>query len=129
MWSARYVLAQHSRADTSLLIAILGAAGAGPELLDIPRTGKWISRSTSRRRSTLQRARSAVSGLLRLQYAYSYVPCSGPNNDQLYVTSAHCGACGGDASRQVDYPDSGNLFVVDLSGAFSGGEWRFEFAG
>ncbi|KAI0330567.1 regucalcin [Cubamyces sp. BRFM 1775] len=53
----------------------------------------------------------------------------GPNNDQLYVTSAHCGACGGDASRQVDYPDSGNLFVVDLSGAFSGGEWRFEFAG
>ncbi|KAI9060183.1 regucalcin [Trametes sanguinea] len=53
----------------------------------------------------------------------------GPNNDQLYVTSAHCGACGGDAARQAEFPDSGNLFVVDLSGAFTGGEWRFEFAG
>ncbi|KAL1951620.1 hypothetical protein VTO73DRAFT_769 [Trametes versicolor] len=53
----------------------------------------------------------------------------GPNSDQLYVTTAHCGACGGDATRQADYPDSGNLFVVDLSGAFVGGEWRFKFAG
>ncbi|KAI0673518.1 SMP-30/Gluconolaconase/LRE-like region-domain-containing protein [Trametes maxima] len=52
----------------------------------------------------------------------------GPGNDRLYVTSAHCGACGGDAARQADYPDSGNLFVVDLSGEFVGGEWRFEFA-
>ncbi|KAI0652254.1 regucalcin [Trametes meyenii] len=52
----------------------------------------------------------------------------GPDNDRLYVTSAHCGACGGDAARQADYPDSGNLFVVDLSGEFVGGEWRFEFA-
>ena len=51
----------------------------------------------------------------------------GPNNDQLYVTTAHCGACGGDASRQAQYPDSGNLFVVDLSGQFRGGKWRHEF--
>ena len=28
----------------------------------------------------------------------SLTPRAGPNNDQLYVTSAHCGACGGDAS-------------------------------
>ncbi|OBZ79256.1 Regucalcin [Grifola frondosa] len=53
----------------------------------------------------------------------------GPNNDQLYVTTAHCGACGGDASRQALYPDSGNLFVVDLSGQFQGGMWRYAFAG
>ena len=54
---------------------------------------------------------------------------TGPKNDQLYVTTAHCGACGGDASRQSSFPDSGNVFVVDLSGQFAGGEWRFEFAG
>lgn len=59
----------------------------------------------------------------------SLTPRVGPNGDQLYVTTAHCGACGGDATRQADYPDSGNLFVVDLSGAFVGGEWRFKFAG
>ncbi|RDX52054.1 hypothetical protein OH76DRAFT_1400970 [Lentinus brumalis] len=53
----------------------------------------------------------------------------GPGNDQLYVTTAHCGACGGDTSRQASYPDSGNLFVVDFSGEFAGGDWRFEFAG
>ncbi|PIL31586.1 transporter [Ganoderma sinense ZZ0214-1] len=53
----------------------------------------------------------------------------GPKNDQLYVTTAHCGACGGDASRQAAFPDSGNVFVVDLSGEFTGGEWRFEFGG
>lgn len=51
----------------------------------------------------------------------------GPSEDQLYVTTAHCGACGGDASRQDQYPDSGNLFAVDLSGRFSGAKWRHEF--
>lgn len=54
---------------------------------------------------------------------------TGQNNDQLYVTTAHCGACGEDASRQSLFPDSGNIFVVDLSGRFAGGEWRFEFGG
>ncbi|KAF7347758.1 60S ribosomal protein [Mycena venus] len=39
----------------------------------------------------------------------------GPNNDQLYVTSAHCKASG-ETERQTQYPDSGHLFVVDLSG-------------
>lgn len=43
------------------------------------------------------------------------------------MTTAHCGACGGDAHRQAQYPDSGDLFVVDLSGEFIGGEWRHEF--
>ncbi|KZT72754.1 regucalcin [Daedalea quercina L-15889] len=51
----------------------------------------------------------------------------GPNDDQLYVTTAHCGACGGDASRQAQYPDSGHLFVVDFAGQFRGGRWRHEF--
>ncbi|KAI9572890.1 regucalcin [Boletus coccyginus] len=53
----------------------------------------------------------------------------GPNEDQLYVTTAHCGAIGGDSSLQDKYPDSGHLFVVDLSGHFKGGQWRFPFRG
>ena len=65
-------------------------------------------------------------GLVRY---HIHITTSGPNNDQLYVTTAHCGACGGDGSRQADYPDSGNVFVVDFSGQFTGGEWRFPFAG
>ncbi|KAH7931081.1 hypothetical protein BV22DRAFT_999485 [Leucogyrophana mollusca] len=53
----------------------------------------------------------------------------GPNDDQLYVTTAHCGAIGGDPSRQEQYPDSGHLFVVDLSGQYKGAKWRHEFGG
>ncbi|KAF8807485.1 regucalcin [Phlegmacium glaucopus] len=52
----------------------------------------------------------------------------GPNNDQMFVTTAHCGAMGGDASRQVEYPDSGHLFWVNLVGQFRGLE-RNQFAG
>ena len=52
----------------------------------------------------------------------------GPNNDQMFVTTAHCGAIGGDASRQVQYPDSGHLFWVNLVGRFRGLE-RSQFAG
>ncbi|KIM48124.1 hypothetical protein M413DRAFT_418212 [Hebeloma cylindrosporum] len=44
----------------------------------------------------------------------------GLNNDQMFVTTAHCGAVGGDASRQKQYPDSGHVFLVDLSGLFKG---------
>ena len=51
----------------------------------------------------------------------------GPNEDQLYVTTAHCGAEGGDASLQARYPDSGHIFVVDLAGKFKGGQWRHSF--
>ncbi|KAF8514483.1 SMP-30/Gluconolaconase/LRE-like region-domain-containing protein [Gautieria morchelliformis] len=55
----------------------------------------------------------------------------GPNNDLLYVTTAHCNAIpgSGDPTKQVLYPDSGNLFVVDFHGRYRGGKWRFEFAG
>ena len=47
---------------------------------------------------------------------------SGSNNDHMFVTTAHCGAIGGDPSRQEHYPDSGDLFLVDLSGIFKGVE-------
>ncbi|KAJ7110125.1 SMP-30/Gluconolaconase/LRE-like region-domain-containing protein [Mycena epipterygia] len=47
----------------------------------------------------------------------------GPNNDQLYVTSAHCRASG-EAERQTRYPDSGHLFVVDLSGKSGDKQYR-----
>jgi sugar lactone lactonase YvrE len=47
----------------------------------------------------------------------------GPNNDQLYVTSAHCKASG-EAERQAQYPDSGHVFVVDLSGKSGEKQYR-----
>jgi hypothetical protein len=53
---------------------------------------------------------------------------SGPNNDQLFVTSSHCGAIGGDPCLQTEYPDSGHLFKVDLAGKYKGRE-RYPFAG
>ncbi|KAF8140179.1 regucalcin [Boletus edulis] len=53
----------------------------------------------------------------------------GLNEDQLYVTTAHCGAVGGDSNLQEKYPDSGHLFVVDLSGHYKGGRWRYPFGG
>ncbi|KAF9069132.1 hypothetical protein BDP27DRAFT_1383343 [Rhodocollybia butyracea] len=52
----------------------------------------------------------------------------GPNNDQLFVTSSHCGAIGGDPCLQTEYPDSGHLFKVDLAGKYKGRE-RYPFAG
>ncbi|EJD03564.1 regucalcin [Fomitiporia mediterranea MF3/22] len=62
--------------------------------------------------------------------ALNITACSfgGVQNDQLFVTTAHCGAIGGDASRQQQFPDSGNVFQVDLSGRFKGGQWRYKFA-
>ncbi|GAW07994.1 60S ribosomal protein L13a [Lentinula edodes] len=40
----------------------------------------------------------------------------GPGNDQLYVTSAHCGANNVEENGlQSTYPDSGHLFVVNLA--------------
>lgn len=44
----------------------------------------------------------------------------GPNNDKLFVTTAHCGALGGDPTRQILYPDSGHLFIVDFGGKYRG---------
>lgn len=52
----------------------------------------------------------------------------GAENDQLFVTTAHCGAINGDASRQRQYFNSGDVFQVDLSGRFKGGRWRHAFA-
>jgi hypothetical protein len=43
----------------------------------------------------------------------------------MFVTTAHCSAVGGDPARQEHYPDSGDLFFVDLSGVFKGVERHF----
>lgn len=61
----------------------------------------------------------------------SHPPPKGPDNNLLYVTTAHCGAIPGlgDPSLQEHYPNSGDLFVVDFHGRYRGGEWRFEFDG
>ncbi|KAJ3879062.1 hypothetical protein F5051DRAFT_214467 [Lentinula edodes] len=53
----------------------------------------------------------------------------GPGNDQLYVTSAHCGANNVEEhGLQSTYPDSGHLFVVNLAGKYRGRS-RHSFAG
>ncbi|KAG2023400.1 hypothetical protein CC2G_001058 [Coprinopsis cinerea AmutBmut pab1-1] len=52
----------------------------------------------------------------------------GENYDQLFVTSAHCGAIGGDATRQAEYPDSGHVFRIDFAGRFKGLK-KHQFAG
>lgn len=61
---------------------------------------------------------------------------TGPNQDQLYITTASALAPGGDLSADLDFaavqaqhPNSGNLFTVDLSGKFRDGGWRHEFSG
>lgn len=55
----------------------------------------------------------------------------GPNNDILYVTTARCGCIPGlgDPAEQEQYPNSGDLFLVDLKGRFHGGMWRHKFGG
>ncbi|KAJ7597125.1 hypothetical protein C8J56DRAFT_308866 [Mycena floridula] len=70
--------------------------------------------------------RFTAGGVLDLQVVFptalNITACcfGGPENDQLFVTSAHCGAIGGDPARQQQYPDSGDLFVVDLDGQYRG---------
>lgn len=61
--------------------------------------------------------------------SFSCISFGGPNNDQLFVTTAHCGAIGGDSSRQEQYPNSGDIFQVDLSDRYKGGKWRHNFSG
>ncbi|KDQ20312.1 hypothetical protein BOTBODRAFT_393303 [Botryobasidium botryosum FD-172 SS1] len=61
----------------------------------------------------------------------------GPNLDHLFVTTASCLAEGGDesltrehkAALQEKFPDSGNVFVVDLHGEFREGKYRYEYLG
>ena len=61
----------------------------------------------------------------QILFHISYKQLSGPNNDHMFVTTAHCSAVGGDPTRQEQYPDSGNIFFVDLSGIFKGVERHF----
>lgn len=48
--------------------------------------------------------------------------------DQLFITTTKATVEGGDPNLQKLFPDSGHLFVADLSGQFKGVE-RFHFAG
>ncbi|KAJ3719832.1 hypothetical protein C8R42DRAFT_671905 [Lentinula raphanica] len=53
----------------------------------------------------------------------------GPGNDQLYVTTARCGAIDStESDLQSTYADSGYLFVVNLAGKYKGRS-RHSFAG
>ncbi|PVG03390.1 hypothetical protein CPB86DRAFT_724160 [Serendipita vermifera] len=65
--------------------------------------------------------------------AFSVTACcfGGPDNDQLFVTTAHPAAANVENSDQVyeQYPQSGHLFMVDFHGRFKGGVWRHPFGG
>jgi len=86
-------------------------------------------------------ARFAPDGVYDLEIsipkAWHVTACcfGGPDLDQLYITSASALCPGGDptvtieenTARQTLYPDSGNLFVVDLKGEFQGAQARHDF--
>ncbi|TRM66189.1 hypothetical protein BD626DRAFT_486977 [Schizophyllum amplum] len=63
-----------------------------------------------------------VDVVLEFPKVYRVTSCcfGGPNLDQLYITTAHCAAEGGDEQLQLKYPDSGHLYKVDFSGQFRG---------
>ncbi|KLO20635.1 hypothetical protein SCHPADRAFT_912157 [Schizopora paradoxa] len=73
----------------------------------------------------------AIDFEINIPSALNITACcfGGPNDDQLFITTAHCGAVGGDPSRQARYPDSGDVFVADLAGRYKGGKWRYHFSG
>ncbi|KAI0034317.1 SMP-30/Gluconolaconase/LRE-like region-domain-containing protein [Vararia minispora EC-137] len=52
----------------------------------------------------------------------------GLNNDELFITTAHCSVLGGNNDLQKGHPDSGHLFKVEFAGKYRGGRWRHEFA-
>ncbi|KAJ7070950.1 hypothetical protein C8F01DRAFT_1108452 [Mycena amicta] len=62
--------------------------------------------------------RFSPAGTIDLEVAFPTVlnvtACTfgGPNNELLYVTTAHCRASG-ESERQTEFPDSGDLFVVE----------------
>ncbi|ELU37909.1 WD40 domain-containing protein [Rhizoctonia solani AG-1 IA] len=50
-----------------------------------------------------------------------------PNNDRLFVTTASPEASPEANASLSDYPQSGDLFEVDLKGRYKGSKWRHEF--
>lgn len=79
-------------------------------------------------RITRHKRNGAVDFEIVFPKVYTVTSCcfGGPNMDQLYVTTAHCGANNGPAHKQAQFPYSGDLFKVDLAGRFKGLP-RFEF--
>jgi len=65
--------------------------------------------------------------------AFSVTACTfgGPNNDQLFVTTAHALKEDKTIDTEISdkYPDCGNVFVIDFRGRFTGGAWRHNFGG
>ncbi|KAG8680432.1 hypothetical protein FRC09_018239 [Ceratobasidium sp. 395] len=51
----------------------------------------------------------------------------GPNNDRLFVTTASPEASPEANAKLSDYPQSGDLFEVNLGGRYKGGVWRHSF--
>jgi sugar lactone lactonase YvrE len=64
---------------------------------------------------------------------YSVTACcfGGPDNDQMFVTTAHPSAAKVPNSDTVfeQYPDSGHLYQIDFKNRFRGGSWRHVFGG
>ncbi|KAG8761211.1 hypothetical protein FRC14_006260 [Serendipita sp. 396] len=80
-------------------------------------------------------SRDGTSILFEIQFpkVFSVTACcfGGPNNDQLFVTTAHPSAANVEDPDKVfeQYPDSGHLYKIDFQGRFKGGAWRHAFDG
>ncbi|QRV97580.1 SMP-30/gluconolaconase/LRE-like region protein [Ceratobasidium sp. AG-Ba] len=63
--------------------------------------------------------------------AYSVTACTfgGRDNDKLFITTASTELASDPKPKPSDYPQSGDFFVLDLSGKYKGGTWRYEFRG
>ncbi|KAF7966641.1 hypothetical protein HWV62_37605 [Athelia sp. TMB] len=75
-----------------------------------------------------------IDAEIKFPTVYKVTACcfGGPNEDKLYVTTAHCDATNDTEfaeEKQREFPDSGHLFVVDLAGKYKGGKWRYSFSG
>lgn len=69
--------------------------------------------------------------VVQIPRALNITACTfgGPNNDRLFVTSASPEASPEANASLADYPQSGDLFEIDLNGRFKGCQWRHEFRG
>jgi len=76
--------------------------------------------------------------IIHLPGAFNVTACcfGGPNLDQLYITTGSALCTGGDPNKvfdheakQQEFPQSGDLYVVDFKGQFKDGVWRHEYLG
>ena len=117
--------------SASTLRGVFGVQGKLPAFEDVIEVTTAATRWGGSKIVRFAKDGQSVNFEIDFPTCYHVTACcfGGPANDQLYVTTAHPGAMGGDATLIDKFPDSGHLFVVDLSGRFTGAEWRYKFQG